>query len=120
MADRNLIRDMIQSYFRIVDAREFEDLRTIFHEKIVYERPNYKPIQGIDSLVHFYKHVRVLVSGTHTVEGLIIDGNQCACWGRFVGEHRNGKPVDVRFADIFHVEDARIIKRITYFYRPAV
>jgi ketosteroid isomerase-like protein len=114
------IKETVLNYFRIVDARQFDELDQVFHAEMVYERPGYKMLEGIGSIIKFYKQKRRILSGNHTIEGLIAEGDICTCWGRFVGKSRKDQEIDERFADVFIFEDGKIKKRITYFHRKAV
>jgi uncharacterized protein len=114
------IQSIIDTYFRLVDERNFDKLRDIFHRDIVYQRPGYTPIEGIDKLIEFYRNTRVIASGEHHIEGRLIQSNQCVCWGRFIGSKRDGSTVDERFADVYTFAENLITKRTTYFYKEAV
>lgn len=113
-------RDIIMQYFNIVDERKFDDLSLVFHHDIVYERPGYPPLVGLERTIAFYKHERILASGIHTVEGIISEGNTCVCWGKFIGTTHSKEAVDERFADLMIFSNDKIKKRTTYFFRPAV
>jgi ketosteroid isomerase-like protein len=114
--NQQLIRDM----FHRIDARDWQGLPAFFTEDVVYERPGYEPIQGIEDLLHFYREVRIIGSGAHQLSHIVVDSESGATWGRFTGLHRNGKPLDVRFADVYTFEDGRIKTRVSYFFEPSV
>lgn len=111
---------MILAYFRAVDERDFSKFEDIFHQEVVYERPGYDTLAGINDLIAFYRHRRILSSGCHTIEGVIVEGERGVCWGRFIGMTKAGESVDERFADVFTFQDGQIKTRITFFYKPAV
>jgi len=111
---------LILDYFHAVDSHDITTLLKIFHPKIIYERPGYLPFVGLDQLRHFYEHERVLSSGEHKIEQLIVEGHMGASCGRFVGVRKDGSTVDERFADIYTFDSGRIRTRTTYFFRPAV
>ncbi|HZO76360.1 MAG TPA: nuclear transport factor 2 family protein [Ktedonobacteraceae bacterium] len=110
----------IQDLFRAVDARDWEAMQPFFCEDVVYERPGYDPIVGIEDLLHFYKHVRIIASGTHQLEQIVVEGDHGSCWGRFVGVNKEGAALDERFADVYVFSDGKIKQRRSYFFRPAV
>lgn len=112
--------DLITTMFEVIDLQSWTDLETFFHEDVVYERPGYDPIRGIQNLMHFYKERRVIASGTHELEGITADREYAACWGRFVGTHKDGSPLDERFSDVYTVKNGQIATRRSFFFRPAV
>jgi ketosteroid isomerase-like protein len=111
---------LIIDLFRAVDSRDWNALRTIFHPEIVYERPGYEPFAGISRVMRFYEHERILVSGKHDTECVVVNGNNGACWGRFVGVKRDSSMADEQFADVFFFENGTIRMRKTYFFRRAI
>jgi branched-chain amino acid aminotransferase len=112
--------NFVVELFRRVDSRDWEGLRESFAPDAVYERPGYEPLVGLERLLHFYREERVIAAGEHRLEHVVIDGDTAACWGRFVGIHKNGSPIDERFADCYTLEDGRIKTRRSFFFRPAV
>jgi len=111
---------LVHDLFRVIDARDFEGLRDVCHPEIVYERPGYEAFVGIDRLLKFYREERVIASGGHHLTAVLVDESFGACWGRFLGEHRDGSALDVEFADTYEIEDGKIRRRKSFFYRPAV
>ncbi|HEX2093124.1 MAG TPA: nuclear transport factor 2 family protein [Longimicrobiaceae bacterium] len=111
---------VVHDLFRAIDARQFSRLRELCHPEIVYERPGYEPFEGIDRLLRFYEEERVIASGSHDLTAVVIDASHAACWGRFQGMHRNGSEIDVEFSDTYEIEDGKIRRRKSFFYRPAV
>ncbi len=115
-----MTNEIIRDMFHLIDAGDYEALRTIFTDDVVYERPGYEAIRGIDALVHFYRVVRVIGSGEHRLTAVVADGPVAVSWGRFVGARRDGDPVDVRFADVYTFASHRIRTRTSFFFVPAV
>lgn len=111
---------LVHDLFQAIDTREFEQLRDLCHPDVTYERPGYEAFVGIDRLLRFYREERVIASGEHHLTAVVIDDAHGACWGRFLGAHRNGSPIDVEFADTYEVEDGKIRRRKSFFYQPAV
>ncbi len=87
---------------------------------MTYERPGYEPLVGYERVKKFYREERVIASGTHFLEGVVVNDDSGACWGRFVGVHKNGSAIDERFADAYTFENGKIRTRKSYFFRPAV
>ena len=111
---------LIHRLFHAVDNSGWADMEEIFDKSVVYERPGYPPFEGLERVLHFYKHERVLASGKHHIDEIVVDGDHCACWGRFVGFKKDNAPVDVLFADVYYLNDGKILKRRSYFFQPSV
>ena len=105
--------------FRKIDARDWDALPASFCDDVVYERPGYEPLEGVARLMKFYREERVIASGEHRLERIVADGESAACWGRFVGLHRDGSAIDERFADVYTLENGRIKTRRSYVVRPS-
>jgi ketosteroid isomerase-like protein len=112
--------NFVVEMFRRIDARDWAALEDSFHPDRVYERPGYEPLVGRDQVLRFYREVRVIASGEHQLERVLTEPDAGACWGRFVGLHKNGSAIDERFADAYLLQDGRIRMRRSFFYRPAV
>jgi ketosteroid isomerase-like protein len=106
--------------YSTIDARSWDEHTEFFTADAVYERPGYAPIIGFPALEHFYREVRIIVSGQHRIERLVVGRETAACWGRFVGASRDGKPLDERFADVYELRGGRVARRTSYFFRPAI
>jgi ketosteroid isomerase-like protein len=106
--------------FAIVDSSSWSDLDEVFDAGAVYDRPGYPSIIGFDRVHRFYEHERVIASGEHRLEQLVVEPPFAACWGIFVGKLKTGVPVEERFADTYRFAGTRIVHRRSFFYRPAV
>jgi ketosteroid isomerase-like protein len=111
---------VVRSYFTAVDAGDLPRLLRCFHEDVTYERPGYPTIHGLERLRHFYAEDRVVGSGMHRVDGVLVDGLVAAAWGQFVGRSRSGEPLDEGWCDVYRFVGARIGYRRTHFFRPAI
>jgi hypothetical protein len=49
----------------MIDQRQFDRLGELFCDDIIYQRPGYETLHGIEQLTHFYKEVRVIAQGQH-------------------------------------------------------
>ena len=112
--------DVIRQLFEIVDARRWDDLVQVFHPDVVYERPGYDPLRGFAAIDDFYRARRVIARGGHIVEGVVVEGDKGAAWGRFVGAKHDDTPIDERWADVYTFADKKIRSRRSHFFRPAV
>ena len=110
----------IECLFRTIDDKEWKNLNIIFHQDIIYERPGYQPLIGINCVKNFYENERLVLLGQHQIEQMIVVGNQGACWGQIIGTKKDGSIIDELFADVYHFRDHLIIARRSYFFRPAI
>lgn len=115
-----MLSTVITDLFHAIDARDWNAFGRIFHPEIVYDRPGYESFSGLERLLKFYRDERILASGSHYIEQIVIENNHGACWGRFIGLKKDGTPADVLFTDVYSFEQGRIKKRRSYFFRPAV
>lgn len=114
------MKSIVHELFQTIDSRDWNQLPQFFHPEVVYERPGYPVLKGISRLDNFYREERVIAAGAHHIEAVVIDGNHAACWGRFVGAHKDGSSIDEAFADVYTLVDNRIRHRKSFFFRPAV
>lgn len=110
----------IRAMFAVIDARRWDELRGFLHRDVVYSRPGYALMQGIDAVLAFYAHERVIASGTHVLHSVLVDGRHAAAFGRFLGTHRDGSALDEEFADRYETDGAMIVRRQSYFHRPVI
>ena len=113
-------KEFIYEMFRFIDGCDWESLRSRFTDDATYERPGYEPLRGLEEILHFYEHVRIIASGEHQLDHLVVDDVAGGCWGRFVGKGRDGSDLDERFADVYTFENGKIKTRASYFFRPAI
>jgi ketosteroid isomerase-like protein len=106
--------------FASIDAADWEALTERFDPAVVYERPGYPELAGRARVIHFYRHERIVVSGRHDLEGVIVDGDTAASWGRMRGTLNDGSQADVRFAEVYSFADGLIRTRRSYFFQAAV
>jgi uncharacterized protein len=116
----DMSKSLIKGLFRSIDAAEWELLDSFFHPDIIYERPGYNPMIGVDQLLHFYRYERVILCGRHELDGIIVADSQAACWGRFVGVAKDGASLNEGFADTYTFSDGLIVQRKSFFFRPAI
>jgi uncharacterized protein len=110
----------IREMLAVVDDRDWTALRRYFHSDVVYRRPGYAPIEGIDAVMRFYAFERVIASGTHMLHSVLVDGTHVASFGRFVGTHRDGSSLDEEFAEHYEFREGNVWRRTSYFFRAAI
>jgi ketosteroid isomerase-like protein len=112
-------RAVVLSYYRNVDAEDFDAVLSIFHPDAVYHRPGYEPLSGIARLTSFYKDQRVIASGQHSVDGIVVDGEFGSAWGTFTGLSRNGDLLEMTFCEVWGFARDLVTYRRSYFFVPA-
>ena len=112
--------DRIRSMFEFVDTQDWDGLAQCFHDQIVYERPGYDPLVGKPAVLEFYRRIRVVSAGRHSIDRVLTDGEFIACWGRFAGIAKDGRALRVGFADVYGLEGMLIRSRRTFFDSPAI
>jgi steroid delta-isomerase len=119
-ADRVAL-EKIHSYYRMVDAGDFDGLLNLFTNDAVYCRPGYPTLKGRADLSRFYREQRVIKQGRHTISRAVVRHPQVAVQGEFDGVLDSNQRVSLRFADFFVLEeDGRFSRRDTFFFVPLV
>ncbi|GAB3038471.1 nuclear transport factor 2 family protein [Oleiagrimonas citrea] len=109
-----------ENMFDTIDSGSWKDLPRFFHPNVVYERPGYPPIEGLDALLDFYGRIRIIGEGKHTLDAALRETDRAICWGHFNGRSKDGKILAERFADAYELKDGLIRKRTTFFFRAAI
>ncbi len=109
------IKKICLDYYKAVDAKDLKTLFSIFDENIVYKRPGYETINGMDEFKKFYEEHRIIQSGQHKINRIIIDGNSAVVQGSFSGTLKDGRSIKTEFVDVMDFLNDKIIKRHTYF-----
>ena len=112
--------ERLRAMYAAIDANAWSALEEFLDPEVVYRRPGYAPLDGAAEVLHFYRHVRIIGSGTHTLRSIVAGPTELASFGVFVGHARDGTPLREEFADYFQCRDGRVVGRQSYFFRPAV
>lgn len=110
----------VAEFFDHVDSGDHTAAVAMFAPDCRYERPGYSPIVGTDGLAYFFREDRPIASGKHGLTAVVADGDMAAVHGEFHGVLRDGRPIDLRFADFFVDGPAGFVRRDTYFHSPPV
>ena len=114
------IRTLARAYYTTVDQGDPEATSDLFAPDATYDRPGYDTMVG-EAIREFYRGERVIESGAHTVETIVVEGNRAAVHGTFDGVLKSGAEAHEGFADFLEFNDAGLIsKRRSFFYRAAV
>lgn len=115
------LAEVTHRYYRAVDAGDVQGVLDWFAEDAVYHRPGYEPMRGREQLAAFYGGERVIASGSHRVDQLVVGDSSAAVRGVFTGTLRDGSAVTIGFADLItYDETGRAVERHSYFDVPAV
>jgi ketosteroid isomerase-like protein len=115
-----MTKDVIVSLFDHIDRQAWDGLASLLAADVAYERPGYEPFLGRQRVLEFYREERIICSGAHELQSIVVDGDTAACSGRFRGLLKDGRAADVRFADLYEFEQGVIKKRTSYFFSPSV
>lgn len=113
-------KSFFELMFSYIDGCEWSNLSRAFAPQASYARPGYLELKGFDAIHTFYVRDRIILSGRHTIEGCVVDGDDASCWGVFEGVSRDGVPLAERFADTYRLCNGLIVHRRTHFFRPAI
>ena len=114
------VEDRIKRMVAVIESGQFADLSSFFHTDIVYERPGFDDIEGVDALLRFYTQIRPIRTGQHIVENIVSDADRAVAVGHFEGVLKDDYPARERFADTYRFKNGKIGHRRTFFYLPAV
>lgn len=115
------LREATLRYYRAVDAGDVDGVIDWFAEDATYHRPGYPPMVGRDALRAFYAGDRVIASGSHRLDQLLVDGPAIAVRGVFTGRLKDGSEVSVGFCDFVDYDaQGRAVQRRSYFDTPTV
>lgn len=111
---------VVLDYYERIDAGDVAGALGCFADHAVYYRPGYAELRGIEAITAYYREVRVIGSGRHTIHDAVSDGRIVAARGSFGGRSRTGDDLTVDFSDFWEFADGRVVERRTFFDAPAV
>ncbi|GAB49265.1 nuclear transport factor 2 family protein [Mobilicoccus pelagius] len=122
MAEQSFVRAAVQGYYDALDRDDVEAALDYFGGEILYRRPGYPPITGLEGIRTYYTRDRKLAGGRHVIREMIVEGSSVAAHGTFEGELKDGGRTTTGFAAFFRFDNAhgRIVEHTTYFFTPAV
>jgi ketosteroid isomerase-like protein len=113
--------DRVRRYYELVDANDVPGLVALFAPHATYHRPGYPPLVGRLDLTRFYEADRIIERGRHTLSSITADESSVAVRGDFRGRLKDGRDVELKFADFFTFDaDLHFERRDTYFFAPLV
>jgi ketosteroid isomerase-like protein len=111
---------VVNDYYRHIDEGDVRAALSCFAHNAVYRRPGYPVLTGIDSIESYYRNARVISTGRHDIEVVVVSPDEVAVRGSFEGTAHDGRPLGVRFADFWRFTHDRVVERNTYFDAQAV
>jgi ketosteroid isomerase-like protein len=114
------MKAFVLQMFEVIDAGEWDRLRDFFHPDVTYVRPGFPTICGLADLNDFYRRRRIIRTGLHVVENVVVEGDRAVALGELMATLHDGREVRVRFADAYLFVDDKVGERQTYFGTPAV
>lgn len=111
---------IVRRYYSCVDDADVDALLALFDPDAVYERQGTPTITGMAELRRFYTQDRVIDSGEHTLDAVLVGTDWVAVRGVFNGVLKTGEDVAIEFTDWFHLSGELIDKRQSLFPGRAV
>jgi len=103
------IPEIVETYFRLVNAEKFEALFELFHPEVEFRAPFGFRARGLEKVKPFYLSVPVnYPEHVDTPLEVLTAGNRAAVLIDFRGRNRQGTPVVFRASDWFGIENGRI------------
>jgi ketosteroid isomerase-like protein len=106
----------VELMFETVDAGDWTALRRFYAKNCVYKRPGFPMIEGIDAILGFYKDIRPIRSGRHTLKHIVDGGPRLSAAGVFRGVLRSGAAIELEFMDLYLLDNNLIRYRQTFFF----
>lgn len=117
----SLALQQVHLLYQLVDAGDAVGVAQLHSPDAVYHRPGYEPMVGRERVFQFYDRDRIIAEGRHILETMIADEFQVAINGQFLGTLRDGRAVELRFADFFSVDEhCLIVDRRTFYFTHTV
>ena len=102
-------REIVTSYFRLVNEEKFDEFFALFHPDIEMNAPFGFSARGLDEVKPFYLRVpKNYPDHVDTPEIILVSGNRAAVFIDFTGKTRKGIPVAFKASDWFEIEDGKI------------
>lgn len=115
------LKSAVQGYYDALDRDDIEAVLDAFNGDVLYRRPGYQTIVGMDGLRAYYSGDRKLKAGRHVIQAMIAEGATVAAHGVWEGELKDGGSTSMGFAAFFAFDPTgRIAEHTTYFFTPAV
>lgn len=114
----NPAHTVMRMLLRAIDAADWMVVEALFHPQAEYEVGGHLPLRGRDAIMNYYRNLRQVRKGEHLLEGMIAEGGNGSCWGRFNATQTDGVEISVLFADVMTFEDRKIRKRRVYYCAP--
>jgi len=113
---RETIKDIVRSYFRLVNEEKFGEFFALFDPEVEFNAPFNFHTRGLENVKPFY----LRVPGNYpehvdTPVDIAVSGNKAAVFIDFVGKTKNGVAVTFKAVDWFVFEKGKI-KSLSIFF----
>ena len=103
------IKDVVNSYFRLVNEEKFEEFFMLFDADVEFHAPFDFNAKGIESVKPFYLGIPKNYSEhVDTPEVINVSGNMAAVYIDFKGKTSDGAPAAFKATDWFTIENGKI------------
>ena len=101
---------LVRAYYRALDDGEYDRLDSLLAPSFSQERPD-RRFASRAAFVRFMREERPVTGTRHDLDGVVVDGERAVAEGTLIGP--DGEPM-FRFADVFDLEDGRLVTLRTY------
>ncbi|QLG60298.1 nuclear transport factor 2 family protein [Halorarum salinum] len=101
---------LAQAYFDALDESDYESLRSVFSDDVVYHYPKVSVVEGIDNVVEFMTERKPTSNTNHEITRYLHTGEASVCEGYSTGE-LDGDSFEGHFCDVVEFDSAE--NRIT-------
>ncbi|AMO61023.1 putative ester cyclase [Mycolicibacterium phlei] len=81
------IRDLVTSFYRALDRRDWERVEALVSPRLVAEVAGSGPMNWSQWRAHLEEFSRGFSDGRHVIEEILVDGSHGVCRFRFTGTH---------------------------------
>ena len=110
------VREIVTSYFRLVNEEKFDEFFALFHPDVEMNAPFGFRARGLEDVKPFYLRVpKDHPDHVDTPEIILVSGNRAAVFIDYVGTTKDGRPVEFKATDWFEIQDGKI-KSLNIFF----
>ena len=100
------IKDVVKSYFRLVNEEKFDEFFALFDPDVVFSAPFNFRAQGLEKVKPFYLRVPNDYPEHEDIPvEIAVIGNKAAVFIDFIGKTKDGIPVRFNATDWFTIEN---------------
>src|SRR5699024_12545039 len=92
------VTELVKRYYTTVDAGDADATSALFAADASYDRPGYPTMVG-QQITDFYHGERVIDSGAHSLQEILVDGDRASSRGVFNGRLKDGRSEERRVGE---------------------